>query len=67
MVILKLFGIGLAIYGAYGIWVGEIYSTYNGETKLIVREKEPVNFWVNSLSYVFVGCLIFVIILNRYG
>ena len=67
MFILKLFGVGLAIYGAYGIWVGEVYTTYNGETKLLTKENDRLEFWGITLSYIFVGCLIFVLVKNKFG
>ena len=67
MIALKLFGVGLAIYGAYGVWVGEVYTTYNGETRLLTKENDRLEFWGITLSYIFVGCLIFVLVENKFG
>ena len=67
MLILKLFGVGLAVYGAYGVWAGEVYTTYNGETRLLTKENDRFEFWGITLSYIFVGCLIFVLVENKFG
>ena len=65
--LLKLAGLFMALYGAYGMYKGAIYSKDGMSGRWVYRQQEPITFWMICLSYIFVGTLIFFALVHKYG
>ena len=63
--LLKIIGIVMATYGAYGITSGRVYSTR--DTRMFYRKENPFSYWTVSIGYLVVGCLIYFALTHKYG
>lgn len=59
MQLLQTLGIPLSLYGAYGIYAGEIYAKDGMSARYVVKTDEPIQFWIVCSCYIGVGILIY--------
>lgn len=67
MIILKILGSALTLYGVYGMLSGEVYAKQGITSRFIYKSEEPVYFWSVCAGYIIGGCLIMGALFYKYG
>lgn len=64
---LKGVSIMLALYGVYGMVTGQIYAKSGMSYRQVLRDEEPISFWLVCICYIIGGGMIYFGISHRFG